>query len=184
MDVAALAVTKQRERERRAGSNVAVGEGAPPPITLCSGNTHRRLLVLSPTRGRLLSLLGLDEMAGFGAEEEYAPTERLSSRSVLVAYRRTAGCSGCRQNLVGTGRKCAVQGTLQGIMRFGASSPWFGPLMRHLTQLCKGSRHMLVLFEEQQDKWYFRPAALARRSARVDRLLQDAMGVIANARQE
>ena len=32
---------------------------------------------------------------------------------------------------------------------------------------------MLLLFEEQQDKWYFRPAALAREARRLDELLQD-----------
>ena len=67
--------------------------------------------------------------------------------------------------------------------QFGAVKPWFAPLMRHVSKLARSAVHMLSLFEEQQDKWYFRPAALAREAGRLDNLLQDAMGVIASATQ-
>lgn len=79
----------------------------------------------------------------------------------------------------------ATRGTIEGVdhAQFGAAHGWFAPLMRHLVQLCRSATHMLMLFEEQQDKWYFRPAALAREAARIDRLLHDAIGVVANAIQ-
>ena len=173
------------EREKSAGSNVAVDEGAPPPThhpaaAAILGSNARPLATAARSAER--------HRPGLGAEKEVCPPAACPLQKCAGLPTHVRHCrllwmptefSEFFQTLV------AVQGTVAEVdnAEFGASSPWFGPLMRHLTQLCKESKHMLVLFEEQQDKWYFRPAALARESARVDRLLQDAMGVIANARQ-
>lgn len=79
----------------------------------------------------------------------------------------------------------AVRETIEKLddAQFGAAHSWFSPLLRHVSKLSRSAVHMLLLFEEQQDKWYFRPAALAREAGRLDELLQDAMGVVANATQ-
>ena len=79
----------------------------------------------------------------------------------------------------------AVRETIEKLddAQFGAVHAWFSPLLRHISKLSRSAVHMLQLFEEQQDKWYFRPAALAREARRLDELLQDAMGVVANATQ-
>jgi hypothetical protein len=79
----------------------------------------------------------------------------------------------------------AVQDTVQRVDNalLGATSRWFGPLMRHVVQLSKVALHTLRLFEEQQDKWYCRPAALGGVAGRLDQLMRDAMEVIAQAIQ-
>ena len=77
----------------------------------------------------------------------------------------------------------AVRGTLQGLNdpHYVAVNTWFVSMVRHMGKCATNAHRVFRLFEEQQDKWYFRPVALAREADRVDQALQAAMEVVANA---
>eukprot|EP01050_Picozoa_sp_SAG11_P011867 SAG11_NODE_1285_length_5300_cov_1.629494_7_plen_101_part_00 len=51
-------------------------------------------------------------------------------------------------------------------------APFWSCKVRHISKCARDANRVYRLFEEQQDKWYFRPAALSREGARVDRSLQ------------
>lgn len=68
----------------------------------------------------------------------------------------------------------AVRSTLQGLNDpgYAAANVWFLSMVRHLGVCATNAHRVFRLFEEQQDKWYFRPVALAREADRVDQALQ------------
>ena len=79
----------------------------------------------------------------------------------------------------------ATRDSFEGIddTQFAAMKTWFAPLVRHVLKVLKATMHTVLLFIEQQDKWFFRPLILQREAQRTDNLLHDAMGVVANALQ-